>query len=100
MTYFRVEFISSETIARGLRIINSLSTGEDDAVDFTYDNNLFNTLNAKVNVARVGAPKGSHGVTSMFLSKKWFISPEAARRTVQNTTQQYIRTILHPSLSH
>ena len=63
MTNFRVEVISSETIARGRRIINSLSTGEDNAVDFTDDNNFFNALNAKVNIARVGASKGRHGVT-------------------------------------
>ena len=34
ITDFRREFICSDTIARGRRIINSLSTGEEDAVDF------------------------------------------------------------------
>ena len=63
MTNFRGEVISSETIARGRRIINSLSTGEDNALDFTDDNNFFNALNAKVNIARVGASKERHGVT-------------------------------------
>ena len=63
MNNFRGEVISSETIARGRRIINSLSTGEDNALDFTDDNNFFNALNAKVNIARVGASKGRHGVT-------------------------------------
>ena len=32
-------------------------TGEEYAVDFTYDENLFNALKAKVHVARVGALK-------------------------------------------
>ena len=35
MTDFRGEVIISETITRGRRIINTLSTGEDDAEDFT-----------------------------------------------------------------
>ena len=64
MTYFRGQVISSETIARGQKIINFLSTGEDDAVDFTDYENLFNVVNAKVNVERVGASKGRHGVNS------------------------------------
>ena len=57
MSDFRGEFISSETIARGRRIVNSLSTGEDDAVDFRDDENFFNALNSKVNVDMVGASK-------------------------------------------
>ena len=52
---FRGEVISSETIAKGRRIMNYLSTSEDDAVDFTDDENLYNALNATVNVYRVGA---------------------------------------------
>ena len=57
MSDFRGEFISSETIAKGRRIVNSLSTGEDDAVDFRDDENFFNALNSKVNVDMVGASK-------------------------------------------
>ena len=56
-------------------------------------------LNAKVNVDRVVASKGRHGVTSNYLSQKWLISLEAASRTVQHITQRGIRTILYPSLS-
>ena len=47
----------------GRRIINSISTSEDDAVDFTDDENFYNALNAKVNVARFRASKGINGVT-------------------------------------
>ena len=59
----------------------------------------YKALNPKVNVAKVGASKRIHGVTSEYLSHKWLVSPEAARITVQHTTQQGIRTILRPSLS-
>ena len=72
----------NRAIARGRRIIYSLSTFEDDVVDFTDDENFFNALNAKVKVARVGASKGIHGVTLESLSKNWLISTEASRRTL------------------
>ena len=96
---FRGDAISSETITRERRIINSLSTSEYDVMDLTIYDNFFNTLKAKVNVDRVQASKGIHVVTSDLLSQKWLISPEASRITVHQTTQQGIRTILHPSLS-
>ena len=99
MTDFRVEVINNETITRGRWIVNSLSTSKDHAVDFIYDNNFYKALNAKVNVAKVGAYKGIHRVTSESLSYKWLIFLEAARRKVQHTTQLRIRTILHPYLS-
>ena len=67
MTYLKGEVIRNATIARGRRIISPLSTSEEYAVDFTDDENLFNVLNAKVNVDRVGALKVIHGVTSGYL---------------------------------
>ena len=99
MINFRGEFIISETITRGQRIIHFLSTGEDDAVDFMDDKKFFNALNDKVNLARVGVSKGIHGFTLESLSQKWLISQEEARRTVHHTTQQGIRIIIYPYLS-
>ena len=86
MTYFRGQVISNETIAKGQSISNSISTGEEDSLDFTDDENFFDLLNTKVNVARVGVSKGKHGVASESLSQKWLVSLEAAKRTVQHTT--------------
>ena len=63
------------------------------------DQNLFDAINDKVNVDRVGVSKGKHGDTSESFPQKMLISTEASKRTVQHTTQQGIRTILHPSLS-
>ena len=68
-------------------------------VDFTDDENFVNALNDKVSLDRVGASKERHVVTSEYLSQKWLISPEAARKTVHHTTQWGIRKILHPPLS-
>ena len=82
ITDFRVEIISSDTIARRRRIIISFCTGEYDAVYFTDDNNFFNTLNDNFNMDRVRVLKVRHGVTLESLSQKWLISPEAARRIV------------------
>ena len=99
MTDFRGEVISKNTITRGQRIINSLSTSQDHAVDFTDDDNFYKAINIKVNVAKVGASKVRHIVTLESLYQKWLISLEAASTTVQNITKQWVRTILNPSLS-
>ena len=64
MTGFREEVIISKTIARGRRIINSLSTIKDHVVDFTDDKNIYKSLNDKVNGDKVGSSKGIHVVTS------------------------------------
>ena len=99
MTDFRGEVIKNDTITRGQWIINFLSTSKYDAVDFTDDDNFYKALNAKVNVGKVGVSKGINGFTSKSLFHKLLISPDLARRTVHNTTQRGIRTILHQSLS-
>ena len=99
MTNFRGQVIDREAIARGQRIINSVSTSYEDAIDFTDDNNFYDALKAKVNVARVGVSKGKHAISHETLSKNWMVSPETAMRMVQRTTQRGIRTVLHPSLS-
>ena len=85
MTGFRGEFIINETITRGQSIINPLSTGKENEVDFTDDQNLFDVLNDKVNVTIIGVLKGEHGVTSEYLSQKWLISPSGQ----DNSTTHY-----------
>ena len=51
MTDFRGGFINKDTITRGRRIINSLSTIKNHALYFTDDDNFYKLLNSKVNVA-------------------------------------------------
>ena len=75
MTDFRGKVIRNETIARRQRFVNFLSASEEDAVDFIDDKILFDALNAKVNVTRVGVSKGKHGVTSDSLYQKCLTSP-------------------------
>ena len=99
MPHFSGKFIRNKNITRGQRIINSPSTGKEYAVYFTDNENFFDEFNAKANVARLVISKGKHSVTSKSLSHKWWISPEVNKRTVKHTTQQGIRTILHPALS-
>ena len=98
MNELRGEVINNETIIRGRRIIYYLSPSKYHAVDFTDDDDFYTAINAKVNVAKVGASKGRHGVTSEHLYQKWLISPEEDRRTVQHKTQRVITAVLHPSL--
>ena len=64
MNEFRGEVINDETIIRGRQIINCLSTRKYHVVDFIYDSTFYKALNAKVNVAKVGASKVRHVVTS------------------------------------
>ena len=45
-----------------------------------------------------GESKVRHGVTLEYLFQKWLISLKTDRKTVQNTTQKGIRTILNPYL--
>ena len=54
MTYFRGQVISHENISRGRRKINHISTSDEYAVDLMDENNLYDAISAKVNVARVG----------------------------------------------
>ena len=103
MTDFGGNVVERETMARGRRIINSVSVttcADIDAIDFTDDDNFAEALQSKVKVvARVGTSRSRHAVDSELLARRWMISPEAAARTVKSTTQRGIRTVLHPSLS-
>ena len=54
MNDFRGEVMRNETITRGWRIIDYLSTGKENVVDFIDDKKFFDVCNAKVIVARVG----------------------------------------------
>ena len=57
MTDIRGEVIINETITRGKRMINYFSTREYHAEDSTDDDNFYKSLNAMVNVAKVGCLK-------------------------------------------
>ena len=106
MTDFRGHIIDRESLARGRRIISFMThtitnhTSIDvDTIDFTDNDNFGDALQSKVQVPRVGVSKGKRSIPAEALAQKWMISPEAANRTVQCTTQRGIRTVLHPSLS-
>ena len=99
MTDFRGKVIIHETITRGRRIINYLSTSDEDVVDFTDSTKFYDFLSDKVNLVRVKVSNRKHGVTSESLSQKWLKSPEVANRIVQHTTHCGTRKIPHPPLS-
>ena len=107
MMDFRGNVIERMPAARGQRFISdvSVSNAAALAIDPSADGggiSLGNALESNVNaISMVGVAnsKASKMIDHMSLSRKWGISPAAAKRTVQRTTQRGIRTVLHPSLS-
>ena len=95
--------MSRETAARGQMVINAVATSlQIDAADFTDDDNFAVALESTScvpsklsKIVSKSRPKVDH----VTLARKWGISPEKAKRTVQRTTQRGMRTVLHPSLS-
>ena len=102
MTDSAGNIITRETMARGRKIINSISVttyADIDTIDFTDDDNFANALQANAHVGRVGISKKRHAIDYEMLAKRWNIDIKTATRTIKNTTQRGIRIILHPSLS-
>ncbi len=106
MIDFRGQVMCRTPTARGRMVINSLSASlQVSAVDVTDDENFGLLLESKAcvssSISKVGVAKSksSQQIDHMTLSKKWGISTEKARQTIQRTTQRGIRTVLHPSLS-
>ena len=106
MIDFRGQVMCRTSTARGRMVINSLSVSlQVSAVDVTDDENFGLLLESKAcvlsSISKVGVAKSksSQQIDHMTLSKKWGISPEKAKQTIQRTTQRGIRTVLHPSLS-
>ena len=62
------------------------------------DDSFLSMLKSNVQVA-FSSTKGSSESTVNKLAQNWGIGIEAAKRTVQATTQRMIRTVAHPSLS-
>eukprot|EP00804_Cyclotella_cryptica_P016777 CCRYP_002064-RA/>CCRYP_002064-RA protein AED:0.32 eAED:0.33 QI:0/0/0/1/1/1/2/0/448 len=105
MIDFRRQVMCRTSTARGRMIINSLSASlQVSAVDVTDDENFGLLLESKScvssSISKVGVAKSksSQQMDHMTLSKKWGISPEKAKQTIQRTTQRGIRTFLHLSL--
>eukprot|EP00804_Cyclotella_cryptica_P009101 CCRYP_003177-RA/>CCRYP_003177-RA protein AED:0.23 eAED:0.23 QI:0/0/0/1/1/1/2/0/629 len=87
-------------------VINSLSASSQvNAIDVTDDENFGlllesnSCVSSSISKFGVAKSKSSQRIDYMTLSKKWGISPEKAKHTIQRTTQRGIRTVLHPSLS-
>lgn len=102
----RGQVIRSDIFKMEQRFINAVSIKTTDmnvnnvnSTDFTTDNNFGNALKKRVGVSCVRTSKNKVGISSEHLSSNLMISPEAAKLTVECTTQRCVRTPLKPTLS-
>ena len=89
----------------GQIVINSLSASPQvNAVDVTDNVNFGLLLESKScvssSISKVGVAKSKSPprIDHLTLSRKWGISPEKVKWTIQRTAHHGVRTVLHPSL--
>jgi hypothetical protein len=86
-------------------ILNELQSLTTDLADLTHDCNFHQVLTAHVVVSSVNSSLSGHmrlrnsaPIDFMTLAGWWMIAPDRAKKTVQWTTQQGVRTCLNPML--
>ena len=85
----QVQSVSSDFIARGRRLISSVSSSHL-TVNPTSNEMLADALERNVMVFRVKTLRGWRVIDADALAEKWMISPELARRTLSRTTRHGI----------
>jgi hypothetical protein len=88
-------------------IVNELQLLTTDMADMTHDCNFHQVLTSHVVVSSINASLSGHvqwhktaPIDFTTLAAWWMIVPERAKKTVQLTTQQGVRTCLNPTLAH
>jgi hypothetical protein len=86
-------------------ILNELQSLTTDLADLTHDCNFHQVLTAHVVVSSIDSSLSGHvrsrktaPIDFMTFAGRWMIAPDRAKKTVQRTTQQGIRTCLNPTL--
>jgi hypothetical protein len=64
-----------------------------------HDDFLLESLEMNVKVSATGTGKRKHTLSAERLAKNWVISLDAAKQTLEVTTQRGVRTVANPSLS-
>ncbi len=87
-------------------ILNELQSLTTDLADLTHGCNFHQVLTAHVVVSSVDSSLSGHvrsrksaPIDFMTLAGWWMITPDHAKKTVQWTTQQGVRTCLNPTLT-
>ncbi len=87
-------------------ILNELQSLTTDLADLMHDCNFHQVLTSHVVISRVDANLSGHvrsrktsPIDFMTLADRWMIAPDCAKKTVQWTTQQGVRTCLNPMLA-
>jgi hypothetical protein len=99
--------IVHDAAVRGPKIIlNELQSLTTDLADLTHDCNFHQVLTSQVIVSSVDASLSGHvrsrktaPIDFMTLAGRWMIALDRAKKTVQWTTQQSVRTCLNPTLA-
>ena len=89
---------TENVIAMGRQFINLVSTSEQ-GVEFTSDGQFHDSIRAHVKVSQVKVTNGHHTINYKLLAEKWLVLIDFAKRTLEQTTQQGVRAISHPSLA-
>ncbi len=87
-------------------IINELQSLTTDMVDMMHDCNFHQVLTSHIVISSINASLSGHvqshktaPIDLMTLAAWWMIAPDRAKKTVQLTTQQGVRTCLNPTLA-
>ncbi len=99
--------IVRDAAVRGPKLIlNELQSLTTDLADLTHDCNFHQVLTAHVVVSSIDSSLSGHvrsrktaPIDFMTLAGQWMTAPDRAKKTVQWTTQQGVRTCLNPMLA-
>ncbi len=87
-------------------ILNELQSLTTDLADLMHDCNFHQVLTAHIVMSSINSSLGGHVRSSKTvpiafrtLVGQWMIAPDRAKKTVQRTMQQGVRTCLNPMLA-
>jgi hypothetical protein len=96
------KIVRDAAVRRPKLILNELQSLTTDLADLTHDYNFHQVLTSHVVVSSVDASLSGHvrslktaPIDFMTLAGQWMITPDRAKKTVQRTMQQGVRTCLN-----
>jgi hypothetical protein len=106
MINYSGDLVRDVTVRGPLLVFNELHSLTVDTVDIMHDCNFHQILVSNVVISSLDTSRNGDmrsrktaPIDSLTLDARWLISPERAKRTVQQTTQRGVRTCLNPTHS-
>jgi hypothetical protein len=100
------KIVRDAAVSGSKSILNELQSLTTDLADLTHDCNFRQVLTAHVVVSSINSSLSRHvrlrktaPIDFMTLAGWWVIAPDCAKKTVQRTMQQGVRTCLNPMLA-